>query len=343
MPSLQLKLPLKPKSFLFASLKYSNVQIASLLADIASREEFWNVAKNSFVHQLRNNAAFKEFIRGTKPDNEGFGFMPVELFKDHYISCQDTAEVTFKSSGTTGQSRSVHQVFDAALYDRLSQTAFERIFGPLNEHIILALLPSYIENGESSLVHMINHFIHQALTGSEFVLNQTESLKERLQYLRKKKQKTILFGVSYALLDFAEQCHIDFPELMIMETGGMKGRREELTRPELHQRLQKGFPRSRICSEYGMTEMLSQAYSKDGHWFELPNWAHAYATDVSDPLSILPSGQRGLLAFIDLANYHSCAFIQTKDIGIVRDDGTFSVEGRLDNSDLRGCNLLYTQ
>ncbi len=160
--------------------------------------------------------------------------------------------------------------------------------------------------------------------------------------LKARNQKTLLIGVSFALLDYCENGTFNFDGLTVMETGGMKGRRKELTRVELHDALQKGFPTSHIHSEYGMTELLSQAYSSDGKWFSPAPWMRAFTTDISDPFLILPPGQRGLLAFIDLANYHSCSFIQTRDIGIINEEGLFTVEGRLDKSDLRGCNLLYT-
>ena len=248
----------------------------------------------------------------------------------------------FKSSGTTGQTRSTHFVANQEWYRKVSQQHFESLYGKLDEWVVLALLPSYQENGESSLVFMAEHFIDQALDESGFVLHQPQQLIERLTTLQQRKQKTLLIGVSYALLDFADCQDIDFPELTIMETGGMKGRREELTREQLHSAIRKGFPSSAINSEYGMTELLSQAYSLDGSWFTPPPWMKAYIREISDPLNTLPDGRRGLLAFVDLANLDSCAFIQTKDIGVVNEHGQFKVEGRLDHSDLRGCNLLYT-
>lgn len=268
-------------------------------------------------------------------------YLPVELFKHHRISCEASEEIIFQSSGTTGQLRSKHHIANRAWYETISRTHFERCYGKLDEWVVLGLLPSYEENGDSSLVYMVDHFIQRAKEGSGFVLHDPAKLVALLTELRSGKQKTLLFGVSYALLDFADTQTISFPELTVMETGGMKGRRAELTRSALHDAISIGFPDSPIHSEYGMTEMLSQAYALDGEWFTPPPWFQAVCFDISDPLNALPRGRRGVLAFIDLANLDSCAFIQTKDIGIVNAQGHFKVEGRVDNSDLRGCNLLY--
>lgn len=321
----------------------SKLHIENRLTDLSTDVEFKAFVNEVFEHQRKHNVVYRTFLENTKrSDSDLTTFLPIELFKNHRVSCQQTEEVIFKSSGTTATGRSTHFVFDQRLYERLSKAHFESLYGSLSNFTILALLPSYVENGESSLVHMVQYFMTFSQPDSDFVLHKPAELKTKLEQLAKKRQPTILFGVSYALLDFAETYQIDFPELIIMETGGMKGRRKELTRPELHESISKGFISSAIHSEYGMTELLSQGYSQDGEWFKPPFWMRAVTTDVSDPFEVLPTGKRGLLAFIDLANYHSCAFIQTRDIGIVKPDGTFKVEGRLDHSDLRGCNLLYT-
>lgn len=328
-------------------LQGSKLQIAKRILGIDSDEAFARMSKEIFDHQQKHNAVYAEFVQriGRKlTDDTSFPpFLPIELFKQHRVSTQPTEDVTFRSSGTTGQQRSQHPVYDSKLYKTLSQQAFERLYGPLTDWVVLALLPSYLEIGDSSLVFMVDAFIRASnREESRFLLHQPEVLKTTLEKLRQQSQKTLLIGVSYALLDFAEQLSIDFPELIVMETGGMKGRRQELTREELHSALRRGFPDSSIHSEYGMTELLSQAYSQDGTWFQPSPWMRACATEISDPDHILPPCARGLLSFTDLANVHSCAFIQTRDIGIVDERGCFTVEGRMDTSDLRGCNLLYT-
>lgn len=324
----------------------SKVTIIDRIASVTSDEDFAALASEAFEFQLKNNVPYGRFVqdvyRAEHLDLNTPPFLPIELFKHLRLSCSPHQEASFMSSGTSGIERSTHHVHDLSLYDALSTSHFEGLYGPLNEQVVLALLPSYIENGDSSLVYMVDRFIAKADPRSCFLLGQPEQLTETLLALKQEKKATVLFGVSYALLDTAEQVVVDFPELIVMETGGMKGRREEMTRSELHRAIKKGFPSSQIHSEYGMTELLSQGYMRDGHSFTPPLWMRAYTTEISDPLRILEPGKRGLLAFIDLANYHSCSFIQTQDIGIVKEDGTFSVEGRLDHSDLRGCNLLYT-
>lgn len=328
-------------------MEYSKLQIAHLIQSIESDEQFESLASEVFKHQFQRNAPFKKYITLINQQQE-FSlkspfFLPIELFKSHEISCTKEHDLIFKSSGTTDLiERSTHYVHDKALYENLAVAHFEEKYGPLTEWVILALLPSYLENGDSSLVFMAEHFIQRAKKESGFMLHRTKLLKEQLEKLKSSGQKTLLIGVSFALVDFAEKSSINFEGLTIMETGGMKGRRKELTRPELHAALQSGFPNSQIHSEYGMTELLSQAYSADGKWFSPPRWMKAVTTEISDPFKILNPDQRGLLAFVDLANYHSCSFIQTRDIGTVNHKGLFTVEGRLDKSDLRGCNLLYT-
>lgn len=321
----------------------SKLHIENRLIRLSTDDQFKAFVNDTFAHQCKNNPVYGSFLENTNRLNpELTTFLPIELFKNHRVSCESKEEAIFKSSGTTATGRSTHYVFDNNLYELTSKYHFESIYGSLSNFTILALLPSYLDNGDSSLVHMVQYFMNFAKPGSDFVLHKPKELKSKLESLAKNKEHTLLFGVSYALLDFAEEHEIDFPELIIMETGGMKGRRKELTRPELHEAISKGFVSSNIHSEYGMTELLSQGYSQDGEWFKPPFWMRAVTTDVSDPFVVLPTGKRGLLAFTDLANYHSCAFIQTRDIGIVKEDGTFKVEGRLDHSDLRGCNLLYT-
>lgn len=323
------------------------VLIANRIFSLSTDDQFESLAKEVFQYQSEANAVYREFVQRLQPASPLRSgpppFLPIELFKHYRVSCHATETAVFKSSGTTGTTRSRHYVYDTELYATLSVRHFESLYGPLSEWAVLALLPSYIENGESSLVFMADRFIKASgHPASAFVLHQPETLFSTLQHLAETHTKTLLLGVSYALLDFAETHVISFPGLVVMETGGMKGRRHELTREELHAALKRGFPDTPIHSEYGMTELLSQAYSADGTWFRPPPWMKCFVTEVSDPLNVLPPGKRGLLAFIDLANIHSCAFVQTRDIGSVDNQGRFTVEGRLDNSDIRGCNLMYT-
>lgn len=304
------------------------------------------MAKDCFEHQLKNNGPYRDFVQSIHPEL-GFDikrppFLPIELFKHHRVSCESSEEATFRSSGTTGIARSEHHVYDLSLYEELSVSHFEQVYGPLEQLHILALLPSYLENGDSSLVFMVDRFIARALPGSSFMLDRFDTMADQLRQIQQSNTPTLLIGVSYALLDLAAKTTMEIPSLTIMETGGMKGRRKEMTRNELHAELNSSFPMSSIHSEYGMTELLSQAYLGNDGVFHPAPWMKAYAVDISDPLNTLPAGQRGCLAFVDLANHHSCSFIQTQDIGIVNADGSFVVEGRLDRSDLRGCNLLYT-
>jgi hypothetical protein len=322
----------------------SKLQIAStILALTQDSSNLSQIVKDVWEYQWVNNAVLRQFVQNLgRKKEDGPVYLPVEAFKHHDLSSVPDTPLIFKSSGTTTTTRATHRIANPDWYKKASQQHFEACYGKLSDWVILALLPSYQSNGDSSLVFMVENFINQAKPGSCFISFDHELLKQHLHSLKDTGQQTMLFGVSYALLDFAEQHQIEFPELTIMETGGMKGRREELTRLELHEKLKQGFKGAAIHSEYGMTELLSQGYALDGEWFRPPAWLIPSCTHISDPLETLPAGRRGLLAFIDLANLDSCAFIQTKDIGIVRDDGCFKVEGRLDNSDLRGCNLLYT-
>lgn len=324
----------------------SKVTIVDRISSLSSDADFAALAGEIFDYQRKHNALYGRFVQGVF-GNSSFNLdqpalLPIQLFKFARVSCHDTEETIFLSSGTTLSTRSQHPVYDLSLYERLSIQHFESIYGSLKDLVILALLPSYEEQGSSSLVFMVDRFILRADPRSKFLLHEPHLLKQTLSQLAEEKQPAVLFGVSYALLDFVELHKVEYPELILMETGGMKGRRKEMTRDELHAALKLGFPASRIHSEYGMTELLSQGYLNDQGRFIPPRWMKAFTSEISDPLRILGPGERGLLAFIDLANVHSCSFIQTQDIGIVQSDGTFSVEGRLDTSDLRGCNLLYT-
>lgn len=321
-----------------------NAIAANVLQLITSDESFEALASKAFDFHARHCAPFREFLSGIGSpafsiDNPSF--LPIELFKSHRVFSASTSSRTFLSSGTASAERSQHHFSDLELYSTTSQAHFESLYGSLSSIRILALLPSYLEQGESSLVFMVDHFMKQTAAGaSHFFLSDFAELQRTL--LMPFEGTTLLIGVSYALLDFAAT-KPTLPEgIIIMETGGMKGRKKELTREELQGILIEQLNVASIHSEYGMTELSSQAYSQGDGWFKSPAWMRAFVTDVSDPLSQLPAGRRGCLAFIDLANRDSCAFIQTRDIGIVLENGSFKVEGRMDQSDLRGCNLLYT-
>jgi len=269
-------------------------------------------------------------------------FLPIRFFKSHLvISGEYQPEITFSSSGTTGLSTSKHHIKDQNIYVESFKKAFEIFLGKPEEYIILAMLPSYLERDGSSLVFMLDALIKMSgQNKSGFFLHEYEALHALLMRLKSNGKKVILLGVSFALLDLAEQFPIDFPDLIIIETGGMKGRRKELIREELHQILKKGFGVDKIYSEYGMTELLSQAYSKGEGLFTSPPWMKVLIRDTNDPFSILSSGKTGGINVIDLANIYSCSFIATQDLGKIHKDGRFEVLGRFDSSDIRGCNLM---
>jgi len=268
-------------------------------------------------------------------------FLPVRVFKNMKIKSGDfEPAAVFESSGTTGMVNSRHLVKDLSIYQESFTRGFELIYGPASEFCIIGLLPSYLERGNSSLVYMVDKLIRQ--TGhpqSGFYLNEFDKLAIVLQELESRQQKTLLIGVSFALLDFVEKYQIPLKHTIIMETGGMKGRRKELIRPELHRILKAAFSVPVIHSEYGMTELLSQAYSKGEGIYHCPPWMKVLLRDDEDPLRVITSGS-GVVNVIDLANIHSCSFIASDDAGKVYSDGSFEILGRVDGSDMRGCSLL---
>ena len=290
---------------------------------------------NAFVNHLNIN------IKGVKHFNE-IPFLPISFFKSHQILSSATEpEITFSSSGTTGQITSKHLVSDVSIYEKSYNKAFKQFYGKVEETCILALLPSYLERDGSSLIYMVDDLLKQSKhPQSGYFLHDFTNLYKTLTLLKAANQKTILIGVTYALLDFVEQFQIDFPELIIMETGGMKGKRKEMIREELHETLCTGFGVKNIHSEYGMTELLSQGYSYGKGIFNCPPWMKILLRDTSDPLSLIEGKQSGGINVIDLANFNSCSFIATQDLGKTSSDGSFEVLGRFDNADIRGCNLL---
>lgn len=272
-------------------------------------------------------------------------FLPISTFKNHVLKSGEwKEEIIFESSGTTASTPSKHYVKSVELYKKSFSRAFEKFYGNIEEYLVLALLPSYLERKGSSLVLMVDELIKKsAKKESGFFLHNHETLYSILNSLAKKQKKVLLIGVSFGLLDFVEKYQPQAnPNLIVMETGGMKGRRKEILRQELHQLLQKGFSVDQIHSEYGMTELLSQAYSKGNGRFETPPWMKVLVRSQDDPLSYESNGRSGALNIIDLANIYSMAFIQTDDLGKSYADGSFEVLGRFDKAAIRGCNLMVS-
>ncbi|KLT66781.1 acyl transferase [Pedobacter sp. BMA] len=315
---------------------------------INSPEAFATFALDIFRFQAQHCLVYQAYIQNLRVIAEEvksvnqIPFLPISFFKSHQIiSSSSPVEVTFSSSGTTGMVTSSHHVTDASLYEQSYLQAFTKFYGPVDEYCFLALLPSYQQRSGSSLIYMVNDLIEKSNhPQSGYFLYNHDDLFTLLSTLKAKKQKTVLIGVTYALLDFIEQYQMHFPELIVMETGGMKGKRKEMVREELHEQLTKGFGVPAIHSEYGMTELLSQAYSLGEGVFNCPNWMKVLIRDTNDPLSLIPDGKTGGINVIDLANINSCAFIATQDLGRINPDGSFEVLGRFDNADIRGCNLL---
>jgi phenylacetate-coenzyme A ligase PaaK-like adenylate-forming protein len=312
-------------------------------------EGFENLALEVFKYQFENCKAYHEFCKLMKksPQNvkqiQDIPFLPIEIFKSHLVlSSQELVQKVFTSSGTTGQQTSKHYITDLKHYLKNSQQIFEGFYGPLQDYAILALLPSYLERDGSSLVYMVNHFIEKSKhPASGFFLNNHKELHQKLKKLEQESQKTLLIGVSFGLLDFIEKYEIQLKHTTVMETGGMKGRRKEMIREELHQRLSKGFGVKHIHSEYGMTELLSQSYSKGKGVFDIPKTMRIIIRDPEDPFTLFSeSGKTGGINVIDLANVNSCSFIATQDLGQNVKKNKVKIRGRFDNSDIRGCNLL---
>ena len=300
-----------------------------------------------FQFQLKNNAVYGAFVKALGTDTSRvtalaqIPFLPVRFFKSMEVKTGEfEPEAVFESSGTTGMISSRHMVKDLSLYRESFTRGFELFYGSASEYCIIGLLPSYLERENSSLVLMADDLIRQSgHPQSGFYLNEFDKLAALLRELESREQKTLLIGVSFALLDFAEQYPIPLKHTIIMETGGMKGRRKEMIRQELHAILQQSFSLSAIHSEYGMTELLSQAYSKGEGIYHCPPWMKVLLRDDEDPLRVITSGS-GVVNVIDLANIHSCSFIATDDAGKVYSDGSFEILGRVDGSDMRGCSLL---
>ena len=324
------------------------MNFSNQIFNITSDKEFEHLAIQIFNYQYQTNQVYHNFcsLLKVKPTTvtsiEKIPFIPVEFFKSKQVISGDaTFETIFLSSGTTGDNQSKHFVKDLKVYEQSFVKGFEEFYGQLTDYCFLALLPSYLEREGSSLIYMTEYLIkHSNNPFSGFYLDNYDALIKTLEKLKKQPQKTILIGVSFALLDLAEKHQINLENIIIMETGGMKGRRKEMTRTELHSIYKNRFNVKEIHSEYGMTELLSQAYSKGNGIFKTPNWMKILIRESNDPFNILSTNQTGGVNVIDLANYNSCSFIATQDLGKILDDNSFEILGRFDNSDLRGCNLL---
>jgi hypothetical protein len=315
---------------------------------INDNEQFNVAALHIFRHQAKKCTVYADFIAGLGIDSESVStinqipFLPIQFFKSHRIlSTADDVQVTFTSSGTTGVITSSHHVTDVSWYEESFRKAFGLFYGDITNYTVLALLPAYLERPGSSLIYMAQDLITQSNNpDSGFYLYNHADLYAQLICQQQSNKPTLLIGVTFALLDFIEQYQLNFPQLIVMETGGMKGRRKEMIREELHDTLCKGFGVDAIHSEYGMTELLSQAYSKGDGIFNCPPWMRIITRDTNDPLTLTTKGKTGGINIIDLANINSCSFIATQDLGKLYDDGSFEILGRFDNADIRGCNLL---
>jgi len=322
---------------------------------ISSQKQFEKIALKVFRFQYENNLVYQEFCDFLKVDKQSvktlqqIPFLPIQFFKNHnVVSNTNEIQETFTSSGTTGMFTSKHLVTDVSLYEQSYRNAFSEFYGNIEDYAILALLPSYLERSGSSLIYMVKDMIE--LSNNEhsgFYLHNYDDLITKLVELDNAGQNILLIGVTYALLDLVEKQKFQLKNTIIMETGGMKGKRKELIREELHEILCDGFGVSSINSEYGMTELLSQAYSLGNGIFECPAWMQILIRDTEDAMTYVSNGKTGGINVIDLANINSCSFIATQDLGkkypnqpACRQAGSFEVLGRFDNSDIRGCNLM---
>jgi len=316
--------------------------------NIKNLTEFEDLALEIFKYQFENNKVYRSFcdLLYKHPSEvnilKDIPFIPIQFFKTRdVLSSKESIKKTFTSSGTSGSETSKHHVADLNIYQQSFTKGFEQFYGSIEDYVILGLLPSYLEREGSSLIYMVDSMIKTSKhPESGFYLNNLSELKDTLTTLDSEGKKVLLIGVSFALLDLVETYQFNLKNTIVMETGGMKGRRKELIRTELHKILKKGFGVEHIHSEYGMTELLSQAYSLGNGVFNCPPWMNVLTRDTEDALTIQESGKTGGLNIIDLANVNSCSFIATQDLGRTNNDGSFEVIGRFDNSDIRGCNLM---
>ncbi|TDX94371.1 acyl-protein synthetase LuxE [Chryseobacterium daecheongense] len=324
--------------------------------NIHTEQDFLNVALETFRYQYENVDIYKSFVDYLKIDPNQVDeltkipFLPIEMFKNHQILDKNvTADLFFQSSGTTQMNLSKHYIADESIYQESIYKSFEQFIGKPEDFIFLGLLPSYLERQNSSLIYMVDYLMKKsAKPENGYFLYNHSDLFELLNTLKDKK--VILFGVSFALLDFLDYCHSERNEesltfldnLIVIETGGMKGRKEEMTKDELLKILQDGFKTDKIYSEYSMTELLSQAYSLGDNEYQCPNWMRIMVRNAEDPFSYEKTGRTGAVNIIDLANIHSCSFIATQDLGKILENEKFQILGRIDHSDIRGCSLLVS-
>jgi len=324
---------------------------AKEIFSLGNEKEFEALALKIFRFQAEHNLVYQQYLKhlgckvSTITSLQSIPFLPIEFFKSHKIvSTKAEAQAIFTSSGTTGNLTSRHFVPDLSIYEASFKLGFQQFYGSIEDYCVLALLPSYLEREGSSLIYMMEHLIRDSKhPKSDFYLHNHKELLATISELQKNKQKVLLLGVSFALLDLAENHQLNLRDIIVMETGGMKGRRKEITREELHAFLCKQFGITHIHSEYGMTELLSQAYSKGNSLFRTPAWMKIMIRDTYDPFSYEKTGRTGGVNVIDLANINSCSFIETKDLGKIHADGSFEILGRFDHSDIRGCNLLVNE
>lgn len=320
----------------------------STIFNIKNETDFQKLALDVFNYQFNHNKVYRSFcdllyVHPSDVKNiEQIPFLPIQFFKTHQVlSSQNPIEQIFSSSGTTGSITSKHYVTDLDFYKQSFRKGFHSFYGNIEDYVVLALLPSYLERDGSSLIYMVDDMIKQSNhCESGFYLDDLDALSKTLIELDKSDKNVLLIGVSFALLDLVERYQFNLKNTIIMETGGMKGRRKELVRAELHHFLKRGIGVNSIHSEYGMTELFSQAYSNGDGIFKCPKWMKVLTRDTEDALSIQQPGKTGGINMIDLANINSCSFIATQDLGRVLNDGSFEVVGRFDNSDIRGCNLM---
>jgi len=328
-------------------LTYNNTLISSEKLLAANDGNFADLALEVFHYQYDHNALYRDFCNHTGRPKQSvtsmqqIPFLPIGFFKTHkVVTGLAQAQLTFESSGTTGEHTSRHYVSDAAVYERSLLQGFAQFYGSVEQYAIIALLPSYLERKNASLVHMAKTLMdHSRHAANGFYINEWDKLADILTKLKKEETPTLLLGVTFALLDFAELHSMDLSGMIVMETGGMKGRREEWTRAQVHEALKKSFYLQEVHSEYGMTELLSQAYAIHDGLFRCTHTMRVFAGDINDPMDVATQGS-GRLNIIDLANIHSCSFIATEDLGRVYADSSFEVLGRMDHSALRGCSLM---
>lgn len=312
------------------------------------KSSFEEVALRLFSIQSQLTEPYREYISylGIEPLKvktiDEIPFLPISLFKSERITTfKGEGEATFTSSATTGMVPSKHIVKSLSLYRQSFLNSFRLFMGEPSQYVILALLPSYLEREGSSLVYMVQELINESKESlSGFYLYNYDQLYKNLLELKKRGKKTLLIGVTFALLDFLKEYSIEFPQLQLVETGGMKSREREISKEQLYSRLKEGFGVERVGSEYGMAELLSQAWSLSDALFATPPWMEVKIRDLNNPFKFLKEGERGGVNIIDLANIYSCSFIETEDMGIAREGGSFELLGRVEQSELRGCNLL---